>query len=74
MVRGTWHEPTRRHVARRIGEGNSEREIRRCRKRTVARRLFRPLARNATPRLAQAAIVGGWPCLVNAAALEIVIV
>jgi transposase len=30
LVRGTCHEPTRRHVARRIGEGNSEREIRRC--------------------------------------------
>jgi transposase len=49
MIRETWHEPTRRYVARRIAEGKSEREIRRCLKRTVARGLFRLLTRTVLP-------------------------
>jgi len=49
MIRERYHEPTKRYVARRIAEGKSEREIRRCLKRTVARQLFRLLARTTAP-------------------------
>jgi transposase len=49
MIRESWHEPTRRYVARRIAEGKSEREVRRCLKRTVARGLFRLLTRTVLP-------------------------
>jgi hypothetical protein len=45
MIRERYHEPTRRYVARRTAEGKSEREIRRCLKRTVGRQLYRLLAR-----------------------------
>jgi len=37
------HEETRRYAARRLTEGKSDREIRRCLKRFLARRLFRLL-------------------------------
>jgi transposase len=47
MLRERCHEPTRRYVARRRAEGKSEREIRRCLKRTVARQLYRLLERTA---------------------------
>jgi len=47
MLRERYHQPTKRYVARRTAEGKSRREIRRCRKRTVARQLFRLLARTA---------------------------
>jgi transposase len=47
MLRERDHEPTKRYVARRTAEGKSEREIRRCLKRTVARQLYRLLARTA---------------------------
>jgi transposase len=47
MLRERYHEPTRRYVARRIAEGRSNREIRRCLKRTVARQLYRLLERMA---------------------------
>jgi hypothetical protein len=49
MIRETWHEPTRRDVARRIAEGESDREIRRCLERTVTRGLFRLLTRTVLP-------------------------
>ena len=45
IVRLRWHQPTRDYVARRTAEGKSEREIRRCLTRTVARQLFRLLER-----------------------------
>jgi transposase len=45
MIRERYHEPTRRYVTRRTAAGKSEREIRRCLKRTVARQLFRLLER-----------------------------
>jgi len=51
MLRERCHEPTRRYVARRTAEGKSEREIRRCLKRTVARQLFRLLERQAPTRI-----------------------
>jgi transposase len=45
MIREAWHEPTKRYVARRTAEGKSQREIRRCLTRAVARQLFRLLER-----------------------------
>ena len=51
MLRERCHEPTRRYFARRTAEGKSEREIRRCLKRTVARQLFRLLERQAPTRI-----------------------
>jgi transposase len=47
MIREAWHAPTKRYVARRTGEGKTEREIRRCLARTVARQLYRLLERTA---------------------------
>jgi transposase len=47
MIRERYHQPTKRYVARRTGEGKSEREIRRCLKRTIGRQLFRLLERHA---------------------------
>ena len=41
LSRLTHHEETRRYAARRQAEGKSDREIRRCLKRFLARRLFR---------------------------------
>jgi len=49
MIRERYHEPTKRYVARRSAEGKSEREIRRCLKRTVARQLYRLLERTTGP-------------------------
>jgi transposase len=49
MIRGRYHEPTKRYVARRTAEGKGERETRRCLKRTVGRQLFRLLARTTAP-------------------------
>jgi len=43
MLRERYHEPTKRYVARRTAEGKSDREIRRCLKRTLARQLYRLL-------------------------------
>jgi hypothetical protein len=48
MLRQVHHEPTRASTSRRIAQGTSQREIRRCRTRTVARRLDRLLERTAT--------------------------
>ena len=45
MIRERYHQPTKRYVARRTVEGKSHREIRRCLKGTVARQLYRLLAR-----------------------------
>jgi transposase len=47
MLRQVHHGPTRAYTSRRIAQGKSEREIRRCLKRTVARQLFRLLERQA---------------------------
>jgi transposase len=47
MIRQTHHGPTRAYTSRRIAEGKSERDIRRCLKRTVARQLYRLLERTA---------------------------
>jgi transposase len=49
MIRQRYHQPTKRYVARRTGQGKTEREIRRCLTRTVARQLFRLLARTTAP-------------------------
>ena len=48
MLRQVHHGPTRASTSRRIAQGKSEREIRRCLKRTVARQLYRLLERTAT--------------------------
>jgi transposase len=45
MIRQRYHQATKAYTTRRIAEGKSEREIRRCLKRTVARGLFRLLTR-----------------------------
>ena len=45
LSRLTHHEETRQYAARRQAEGRSDREIRRCLKRFLARRLFRILER-----------------------------
>jgi transposase len=47
MIRERYHQPTKRYVVRRTAEGKSQREIRRCLKRTVARQLYRLLTRTA---------------------------
>jgi transposase len=49
MLRERCHQPTRRYVARRRAEGKSEREIRRCLKRTVVRQLSRLMERQPRP-------------------------
>jgi transposase len=43
LNRSTYHDETRQYVARRVAEGKSDREIRRCLKRYLARRLFKLL-------------------------------
>jgi transposase len=43
MLRQVHHGPTRAYTSRRIAQGKSEREIRRCLKRTLARQLYRLL-------------------------------
>jgi transposase len=48
MLRQVHHGPTRAYTSRRITQGKSQREIRRCLKRTVARQLYRLLERTAT--------------------------
>jgi transposase len=48
MLRQTHHGPTRAYTSRRIAQGKSQREIRGCRKRTLARQLHRLLERSAT--------------------------
>jgi transposase len=48
LLRQVHHGPTRASTSRRIAQGKSQREIRRCRKRTVARQLYRLLERTAT--------------------------
>jgi transposase len=47
MLRQVHHGPTRAYTSRRIAQGKSEREIRRCLKRTLARQLYRLLERTA---------------------------
>jgi hypothetical protein len=51
LLRQVHHGPTRASTSRRIAQGESEREIRRCPKRTVARQLFRLLERQAPTRV-----------------------
>jgi hypothetical protein len=48
MLRQVHHGPTRAYTSRRVAQGKSQREIRRCLKRTVARQLYRLLERTAT--------------------------
>jgi transposase len=48
MLRQTHHGPTRAYTSRRVAQGKSEREIRRCLKRSLARQLYRLLERTAT--------------------------
>jgi transposase len=48
MLRQVHHEPTRAYTSRRIAQGKSQREIRRCLKRTIARQLYRLLERTVT--------------------------
>jgi transposase len=45
VCRSSFHAPTRDYISRRTAEGKSTREIRRCLKRYLARRLFRLLQR-----------------------------
>ena len=47
MIRQRYHQPTKAYTTRRTAEGKSQREVRRCLKRTVARQLFRLLERQA---------------------------
>ena len=47
MVRQTHHGPTQIYTTRRIAQGKSQRDIRRCLKRTLARQLYRLLERTA---------------------------
>jgi transposase len=49
MIRQRYHQATKTYTTRRIAEGKSEREIRRCLKRTVARGLFCLLTRTVLP-------------------------
>jgi transposase len=48
LLRQVHHGPTRASTSRRIAQGKSEREIRRCLKRTLVRQLYRLLERTAT--------------------------
>jgi transposase len=48
MLRQTHHGPTRTYTSRRIAQGKSQREIRRCLKRSLARQLYRLLERSAS--------------------------
>jgi transposase len=57
MIRERYHEPTKRYVTRRTGDGKSKREIRRCLKRTVGRQLFRLLARTTAAPAAYATVL-----------------
>jgi transposase len=52
MIRQRYHQATKTYTTRRIAEGKSQRDVRRCVKRTVARQLFRLLERQAGPRVA----------------------
>ncbi len=49
LSRMRFHAETKAYVARRTAEGRTPREIKRCRKRYVARRLFRLLEASGTP-------------------------
>jgi transposase len=55
MLRQVHHGPTRAYTSRRIAQGKSQREIRRCLKRTLARQLYRLLERAGTGRPSRAA-------------------
>jgi transposase len=52
MIRQRYHQATKTYTTRRIAKGKSQRDVRRCLKRTVARQLFRLLERQATPPVA----------------------
>jgi hypothetical protein len=49
MIRQCFHQTTKTYTKRRTARGKSEREIRRCRTRAVARQLHRLLERTAVP-------------------------
>src|SRR6266516_4527449 len=55
MIRQRFHQTTKRYVARRTGQGKTEREIRRCLTRAVARQLYRLLERTVANAAAQPA-------------------
>jgi hypothetical protein len=43
LARWQYHEPTKAYIARRRAEGRTDREIRRCLKRYIARQVWRQL-------------------------------
>jgi transposase len=49
MIRQRFHETTKTYTKRRAAQGKSEREVRRCLTRAVARQLYRLLERTAVP-------------------------
>ena len=46
LARLKYHPPTKAYAARRLAEGKTPREIRRCLKRYIARELFKLLERS----------------------------
>jgi transposase len=52
MIRQRYHQSTKAYTTRRTAEGKSQREVRRCLKRTVARQLVRLLERQTAPPVA----------------------
>jgi transposase len=52
LARANHHEPTRAYRDKRRAEGKTDREIRRCLKRYIARRVWRLLEHSATPETA----------------------
>jgi transposase len=51
MIRQRYHQTTKTYTKRRIAEGKTDRGVRRCLTRTVARQLFRLLERQALARI-----------------------
>jgi transposase len=48
MTRQRYHQATKAYTTRRIAEGKTNRDVRRCLKRTIARQLFRLLEHKAS--------------------------
>ena len=57
MIRQRFHQTTKTYTKRRTAEGKSEREVRRCLTRGVARQLYRLLERTAVPATAPGQLV-----------------
>jgi transposase len=49
LSRSRFDQPTREYISRRRTEGKTDREIRRCLKRYIARQLYRQLESGPTP-------------------------